>query len=503
LIAAVVCGVLVGVGMITTSHAQTNFTIKANTPEIEAEYQKELDKWMLQAYEGDRDAQFKVGVLFTNEQFRKPDYEQAVYWYKQAARQGHVLAQYNLGHQYLTGVGAKRNETSAMTWWLKAAEQDHSLAQFNVGRAYYLGIGLDKDHDQSRYWFERAAQNNEPKSIDILEQLGWAEPGKYKRPSQAEPPSENKNVASSAEATPGPDSQAQTEPTTDKEETETAAKKPLNKNGEITGQPIAIYTNPAVRSVLIAILDIRDQLSVVSKTDEWTLVTADAGFPVWVHENFIAVADDIGTVTGTGVNARSVPLITNGTVVGKLQKGEMVAVLDQRDKWFRVKSPKRFKAWVKTAEYERTDFESPSPDQETVKEETINKTVEEPQPASSTVQTDQPGDDNEWLFEQPSDHYTLQLASFDDQAKVTQFLLRKEFKNNSDLRRFTSNGKGIEWTYFLYGSYAGKSEAESSRDDIGQKRAWVRSFGKLQQNRCVAWKKQIPTPRSLNQYCIQ
>ena len=56
---------------------------------------------MLAAYEGDRDAQFKVGVLFTNDQFSEPDYEQAVYWYKQAARQGHPLAQYNLGHQYL------------------------------------------------------------------------------------------------------------------------------------------------------------------------------------------------------------------------------------------------------------------------------------------------------------------------------------------------------------------------------------------------------------------
>jgi len=95
-----------------------------------------------------------------------------VYWYKQAARQGHALAQYNLGHQYLTGIGVKRSESDAMKWWLKAALQDHPLAQFNVGRGYYLGIGLSEDQSQSKYWFKRAAQNQEPKSIEILEQLG-------------------------------------------------------------------------------------------------------------------------------------------------------------------------------------------------------------------------------------------------------------------------------------------------------------------------------------------
>jgi len=97
---------LIGViSLISIAHAQTEYTISSNNPNLEAEYRAELDKWMLRAYEGDRDAQFKVGVLFTNDQFNEPDYEQAVYWYKQAARQEHVLAQYNLGHQYLTGVG--------------------------------------------------------------------------------------------------------------------------------------------------------------------------------------------------------------------------------------------------------------------------------------------------------------------------------------------------------------------------------------------------------------
>jgi len=127
--------------------AQTEFGIRANSADLQNEYQKELDKWMLQAYEGDRDAQFKVG--------------------------------FNLGHHFLTGEGVQRDENTAMNWWLKAAQQDHALAAFNVGRAYYLGIGLKEDHTLARYWFERAAQNREPKSIEILEKLGWAKKGQY------------------------------------------------------------------------------------------------------------------------------------------------------------------------------------------------------------------------------------------------------------------------------------------------------------------------------------
>jgi TPR repeat protein len=62
-----------------------------------------------------------------------------------------------------------------MSWWLKAAKQDHTLAQFNIGRAYYLGISFAKDHALSRKWLERAVANNEPKSIDIMQQFGWTD----------------------------------------------------------------------------------------------------------------------------------------------------------------------------------------------------------------------------------------------------------------------------------------------------------------------------------------
>ena len=491
-----------------TGYAQTDTPAIEKPKSLEGEYQKELDRWMLQAYEGDRDAQFKVGVLFTNDQFQTADFEQSAYWYKQAARQGHSLAQYNLGHLYLTGNGAKRSEKEAMKWWLKAAEQDHPLAQFNVGRAYYLGIGLDEDHAQSRYWFERAAKNNEPKSIDILEQLGWAAPGEYKNSADrggSKQPTDPQSIST-------PDTQlASTDLVADSTTTEindTTSEQPdssvndsdataqgavADADTAIQTRPIAVYTNPAKRSVLIAIVDDREQLDVKSSGEEWTTVTSEYGFPVWVHQDYIVVSDDIGSIQGNSVNARSVPLITNGTVVGQLNDNETLVVLDKRNTWYRVMSPSRFKAWVKTEEYNRTGEDQ---------NDSTAITNEARATRQNAILDNGNNNDNDWLFSQAADSYTLQLASFDDPEKIAEFVSRKKFLNNPNLHSFSSTSRDdIHWTYFLYGAYSSSESAKEAREEIKQKLAWVRSFGKLQQNRCVAWKKRIPTPKELNKYC--
>lgn len=548
------------------SYSQTDL-LNIRPPSPESEYQKELDKWMLQAYEGDRDAQFKVGVLFTNDQFQSADMEQAVYWYKQAARQGHALSQYNLGHQYLTGVGVKRSESEAMKWWLKAAVQDHPLAQFNLGRAYYLGIGVQEDHDQSRYWFDRAAQNNEPKSIDILEQLKWSEPGEYqasKNPNKTQARAADQLAVSPDTATrPKPKLEEklkaresvtndQTSEADISQQTATAASdaisqmqdsvrqkqeqisKPDNATdnsskaaltaAERAADPIAVYTNPNKRSVLITMLDVRKQLTTIKTSPEWTQVSSDDGFPVWVHRDYIQVSDDIGTISGNGVNARSVPLITNGSIVGSLNNGETLAVLDKKDAWYRVMSPSRFKAWVKTDEFHsnktlttialssnsiaQSSNSKAQSSNSNAKSSNTNKatsntaeTANTSQDSPSETANDTPVNDEKWLFSQPADGYTLQLASFENAERVAAFKARKDVGDSQELHSFNSIGKDIQWTFFLYGAFKSRDAASQARIDIGQKQAWVRSFGRLQQNRCLAWKKQTPTPKELNRHC--
>ncbi len=591
---AIVCGITT-FGLQQTAIAQTDFDIRSESQDLKSEFQKELDKWMLRAYEGDRDAQFKVGVLFANDQFGPPENEQAVYWYRKAARQNHVLAQYNLGHHYLTGAGVKRDETAAMQWWLKAAQQQHALAQFNVGRAYYLGIGLTKDLSQARLWFERASQNKEPKSTEILKQLGWWDPSSVamaEQPEAIDSPAikapeagtngsklrskiapivspetseqlaydESSEAASkwvTGQSSASPDlnindnvddnidtnsnlnASASTETTT--EAPSQTAPRSDSPSNDATNEPakalntaIAVFTNPAVRSVLITIMDDANLLSVINENDPWTTVTAERGFPVWVHKNYIKSNGSAGTITAKSVNARSVPLITTGSIVGRLDRGEKVKVLDQRNDWFRIMSPKRFKGWVKTKDLvaaqtqttqaallntaSTTDSGStgtseaskpaPSRDTETktaaaVPDSDIGTDTDyQPLSAENLSELAPSLNNNDWLFAQDETHYALQLASFSNTKSVERFVNSLSFKNSKNLRLYTSvSNDGIEWVYVMYGSYSTAEVAKRKSSELKQRRAWIRRFGVLQQNRCLAWKKQLPAPKELNEFC--
>lgn len=566
--------------------SQTEFDIQADSADLKSEFQKELDKWMLRAYEGDRDAQFKVGVLFANDQFGPPDHEQSAYWYRQAARQGHPLAQYNLGHQFLMGNGVKRDEEAAMQWWLKAAEQQHALAQFNIGRAYYLGIGLKKDLNQARFWFERASQNNEPKSTELLKQLGWWSPeldvqdtaeqvavintqsGKQENQgsdsngftSKIEPIRDpaNSQTGSNQAIVISPDTKNQTRTvvSTDDESkpnnidekngVDKSSSAKVNDSAEPNAnRTIAVFTNPAVRSVLITILDDAAQLTTLDKGERWTTITSPKGFPVWVSRNFIRTNGNDGVITATSVNARSVPLITQGSVVGRFNQGEKVRILDSRNDWYRVNSPERFKGWVKTEELEQitkiltdnapasaqteqllpktkarvtepaTSSELAKPDNSSVTQtsekteptttdsDLKNDSLVTPETLNGTLGTGQSIDDNQWLFSQNQDHYTLQLASFNDITSVNQFLNSLSFKDSDNLRLYNSiSGDEVRWTYITYGTYLNKDRAKKESQRLGQRRAWIRRLGILQEKRCLAWKKQVPAPSELNQFCI-
>jgi len=496
--------------------AQTDFNIQSESGDLQAQYQRELDKWMLQAYEGDEDAQFKVGVLFSNQQFDSSDYEQSAYWYKQAARQGHALAQFNLGHQYLIGQGVPRDEKAAMTWWLKAAEQDHALASFNVGRAYYLGIGLEEDHDLARHWFERAAQNKEPKSIEILEKLGWAEKGQYQADAgkvAATNTAQGNAVVSSSSIEPAidtistpspqesPKAPIQVASTSSSAPVEVINSKPVTQaqQAPVIANPLSIYTDPAKRSVLIMIIENRDGLNVLESSKEWSVVSRDEGLPVWVHSNFIRVNNDKGTITGSNVNARSVPLVTSGTVVGQLNKDEVVDVLDQQKDWYRVQSPSRFKGWAKTAEL-NSDSANTSPQAAAPQDQAL---IANTQGSDTATQKKNDLSVNEWLFAQDINSYTLQLASFNNPDETAAYETRHTFIDDPQLQRLSSISSGTQWTYFLYGSYDSKEKAEVAKVDLKQNRAWIRTFGRLQENRCLSWKQQIPAPSELNKYCVQ
>jgi TPR repeat protein len=69
--------------------------------------------------------------MYANGQGVDQDDAMAVYWYQQAAEQGHALAQYNLGGMYNSGRGVERDTVRSYMWMLLAADGGDETASAN------------------------------------------------------------------------------------------------------------------------------------------------------------------------------------------------------------------------------------------------------------------------------------------------------------------------------------------------------------------------------------
>ena len=87
-----------------------------------------------QAGQGEREAQYQLGLLAFSGEGMPHDRHAAVQRLQRAAAQGHPEAQRLLGQLSLTGQGLPRNATAAAAWYRRAAEQGDPEAQWQLGR---------------------------------------------------------------------------------------------------------------------------------------------------------------------------------------------------------------------------------------------------------------------------------------------------------------------------------------------------------------------------------
>jgi TPR repeat protein len=89
------------------------------------------------------------------------DKEMAAALYRRAADRGHSNAQYCLGVLYSDGEGVDRDEVEAAAWHHKAAEQGNTDAQVSLGLAYKTGSGVPQDYAQGAMWLRRAGEKED------------------------------------------------------------------------------------------------------------------------------------------------------------------------------------------------------------------------------------------------------------------------------------------------------------------------------------------------------
>jgi len=115
------------------------------------------------AEHGDAEAQFGLGLRFTNGEGTARDCRQAAQWYFRAANQNHALAQFSLGMMLADGRGVPRDDVEGMLWIRRAAQQGYAGAQYNLGlrcrRASFERMPQDalESNLEACKWFRLAA----------------------------------------------------------------------------------------------------------------------------------------------------------------------------------------------------------------------------------------------------------------------------------------------------------------------------------------------------------
>ena len=127
------------------------------------------------AAQGHADAQYWLGIVYSNGLGVSADASEAAKWYHRAAERGHAKAGFELGHMYAVGRGVPQNSREADKWYRRAAEQGHTEAksflglgaeqQFLLGVMYDTARGVPQDHGEAARWYRRAAEQGHASSF--------------------------------------------------------------------------------------------------------------------------------------------------------------------------------------------------------------------------------------------------------------------------------------------------------------------------------------------------
>ncbi|KAF9900736.1 hypothetical protein EC991_006928 [Linnemannia zychae] len=126
----------------------------ANNPHTTPEPGDIITQLEIKAYEGDMNAQVKLGQAYLSgyKDFLDPLPETAMKWFLQAAERGHPTAQYYVGLLHYQGRGVSVNYETAVEWFMKAADKKDRPSQIFLGEMYLHGQGVKKDSLRALQW---------------------------------------------------------------------------------------------------------------------------------------------------------------------------------------------------------------------------------------------------------------------------------------------------------------------------------------------------------------
>jgi|GEM_PF-500959 len=93
--------------------------------------------------------------------YNNNDYTSALMYWLPISYEGDSEANYRIGKMYLEQKGERKNPQKALYWFLRAAERNHLEAQTTVGSMYFDGILIEKDLQLASKWLFKSTQHEE------------------------------------------------------------------------------------------------------------------------------------------------------------------------------------------------------------------------------------------------------------------------------------------------------------------------------------------------------
>ena len=132
----------------------------------------EAVRWMqAAAAQGERESQFFLGICFDMGDVVDRDREEAIRWFRRAADQGHAAAQFALASACQRGDGVEKDMVEAVHWFRLAAEQGDASAQYWLGIALLSGDGVEEDPNAAIRWLLKAAAQGSQEASEFLKDL--------------------------------------------------------------------------------------------------------------------------------------------------------------------------------------------------------------------------------------------------------------------------------------------------------------------------------------------
>jgi TPR repeat protein len=119
------------------------------------------------AEQGDAWSQLNLGAAYDNAISTERNVDEAIKWYRMAAKQGLAEAQFNLAHIL---VDEDISATAAAEWMAKAAAQGMPDAQYLMGVIYSEGLGVEQDDAKAIEWLNKAVAQGQQDAVQFLQQ---------------------------------------------------------------------------------------------------------------------------------------------------------------------------------------------------------------------------------------------------------------------------------------------------------------------------------------------